>query len=141
MPINKDDVERILGLQRSAYELPLRWLQATSFSGRKPSNSKDNIRETARELRMIAHEELALENNLLPGRERLKALANDEKLRDAVTLWTYFHELNRRANFSSQGEAVAYIWRTMNPNERKKMNAEKILKARERLVTSLESIK
>ncbi len=108
-------------------------------SGKKSAKGKAKVGESARELRLIALEELALENNLLLSRADLEVLEKDEKLHDALVLWTYFHELNRRANFASQGEAVRSLWQAMDKKEREKMNADKIINARDSLVAALKS--
>jgi hypothetical protein len=108
-------------------------------SGKKSAKGKAKVRESARALRLIALEELALENDLLLNRADLEVLEKDEKLHDALVLWTYFHELNRRANFASQGEAVRSLWQEMDKKEREKMNADKIVNARDSLVKALKS--
>lgn len=107
--------------------------------GKKSAKGKARGAESARELRLIALEELALENDLLPSRADLESLEKDAKLHDALVLWTYFHELNRRAHFASQGEAVRSLWQEMDKKERVKINAQKIIKARDSLVAALKS--
>jgi hypothetical protein len=114
-----------------------RSLMAGPPSGKKSAKGKAKIGESARELRLIALEALAIENDLLLSRGDLEEMERDEKLHDALVMWTYFHELNRRANFGSQGEAVHALWQAIDKKERERMSADKILKAHERLVTAL----
>ena len=108
-------------------------------SEKKSAKGKAKVAESARELRLIALEELALENDLFLSRADLEVLEKEERLYGALVLWTYFHELNRRANFSSQGEAVRSLWQAMDKKEREKMNADKIIKSRDSLVAALKS--
>lgn len=115
-----------------------RKLVAGAPDGKKSSKGKAKVRESADELRVIALEELALENELFPSREALESVANDEELGDALTLWTYFHELARRAHFASQGAAVRSLWQEMDKREREKMSADDILAARDALVAALQ---
>ncbi|HEY0075050.1 MAG TPA: hypothetical protein VGB77_13175 [Abditibacteriaceae bacterium] len=96
--------------------------------------------ESAHELRLIALEELSLENDLLVSRIELEAVTSKKELSDALTLWTYFHELNRRAQFASQGEAVRSLWLAMDKKAREKINADKVMKARDVLVNALKSL-
>jgi hypothetical protein len=105
--------------------------------GKKSAKGKVKVGASARELRLIALEELAIENDLLLGRSDLEALESDAKLHDALVLWTYIHELNRRANFASQGEAVRSLWQKMDKNEREKIDAGKVIYARDRLLAAL----
>jgi hypothetical protein len=116
-----------------------RKLMAGAPGGKKSAKGKAKIGASAHELRLIALEELALENDLLVNRADLLVLDKDDELREAMVLWTYFHELNRRANFASQGEAVRSLWQAMDKKERERMNADKIIKARDRLVAALKS--
>ncbi|HEX8549925.1 MAG TPA: hypothetical protein VF681_00080 [Abditibacteriaceae bacterium] len=116
-----------------------RRLMAGAPSGKKSAKGKVKVEESARELRIIALEELALENDLLLSRADLEALEQDDNLHDALVLWTYFHELNRRANFASQGDAVRSLWQAMDKKEREKMSVEKIVNARDSLITALNS--
>ena len=108
--------------------------------GKKSAKGKIKVEESARELRIISLEELARKNDLQLSRAALERLEKDETLHDALILWTYFHELNRRANFSSQGDAVRSMWQAMDKNEREKMNADKIIKARDSIVATLKSL-
>ena len=106
-------------------------------SGKKSAKGKAKVGESARELRLIALEELAIKNDLLLGRPDLEVLESDSKLHDALTLWTYIHELNRRANFASQGEAVRSLWQEMDKKEREKIDADKVMKAHDKLLAAL----
>lgn len=116
-----------------------RKLVAGAPGGKKSAKGKAKLGESARELRLIALEELALDNEILLERAALEQLESDENSREDLTLWTYFHELQRRANFASQGEAVRSLWLAMDKTEREKLNADKILAARERLLAVLKT--
>lgn len=105
--------------------------------GKKTPKGKAKIDESARHLRLIALEELALENDLAPPRAQLETLLSDEAHSDALTLWTYFHELNRRSQFVSQSEAVRALWLAMDKREREKLTAAKVIQAREELLAAL----
>lgn len=110
--------------------------------GRKTPKGKAKVGESARELRLITLEELALENDLLPSRAQLETLLSyaslsDASLSDSLTLWTYFHELHRRSQFASQGAAVLVLWLAMDKKERENITAAKVVKAREVLVDAL----
>lgn len=117
-----------------------RKLMAGAPTGKKSAKGKAKIGESAHELRLIALEELALENDLLVSRTELEAVTSKEELSDALTLWTYFHELNRRAQFASQGEAVRSLWLAMDKKAREKINADKVIKARDILVNALKAL-
>lgn len=107
--------------------------------GKRTPKGKEKVRNSARELRLIALEELALEHDYLPSRADLEALEHDSSLSSALTLWTYIHELNRRAHFASQGEAVRLLWLEMDKKEREKITAAKVLKARDTLIAALKA--
>lgn len=114
-----------------------RKLMAGSPEAKKSSKGKERVGETARELRWIALEELGLEHDLLPGRAVLELLEGDAALAADLTLWTYVHELNRRAHFASQGAPVRSLWLAMEKKEREKISAKKVVLARERLLAAL----
>lgn len=116
-----------------------RKLMAGAPSGKKTPKGKAKVGKSARELRLIALEELAIENDFLPSRAELEALERDSSLLPALTLWTYVHELNRRAHFASQGEAVRSLWVAMDKKEREKMNADQVIKARELLLAAIKT--
>ena len=107
--------------------------------GKKSAKGKANVRNAVRELRLIALEALAMENDLLLDRPALEAVERNTTLDDALTLWTYFHELDRRANFASQGEAVRSLWQSMERGERTMLNADKVIAARNALLVELQS--
>lgn len=115
-----------------------RKLVAGAPDGKKSSKGRAKVRESADELRVIALEELALENELFPSRAALESVANDANLGETLTLWTYFHELARRANFASQGAAVRSLWQAMDKKERENLSADDILAARDTLVAALQ---
>lgn len=106
---------------------------------KRSAKGKAKVGESARELRLIALEELALENDMLPSRADLERLGSDDRWSEALTLWTYMHELNRRANFVSQGEAVRSLWQAMDKKERERMSVDKVIKARDTLLAALKS--
>ncbi len=116
-----------------------RKLMAGAPDGKKSSKAKAKIRESADDLRVIALEELALQNELFPSRESLQAVAERASLSEALTLWTYFHELERRADFASQGAAVRSLWQEIPKRERQNLTADKIIGAREVLVEALKN--
>lgn len=108
-------------------------------SGKKTPKGKERVEKSAHELRFIALEELAMEHDLLPDRADLEAVERDSASSSALTLWTYVHELNRRAHFASQGEAVRSLWMAMDKKEREKLNADKVFKARDSVLTALKA--
>lgn len=116
-----------------------RRLMAGSPEAKKTPKGKAKVGERARELRLISLEELALEDDLLPGRTELQSLEQDAALSAALTLWTYVHELNRRAHFASQGAPVRSLWLSMDKKEREKISAKKVLKARATLLAALQA--
>ena len=117
-----------------------RKLVAGAPGGKKTQGGKAKLEEAARELRLIALEELALEHDLLLGPRELEALDCDAALARAVTLWTYVHELNRRANFASQGEAVRLLWGAMDKKERAKLDVERVLRARDTILKAAQAM-
>ena len=120
------------------YQSDQRRLMAGAPEAKKSSKGKARVRETADELRVISLEELALENELFPSRAALEAVANDANLSESLTIWTYFHELARRANFASQGAAARSLWQTMGKKQRGNLKADDILAARDALVSALQ---
>jgi hypothetical protein len=116
-----------------------RRLVAGAPGGKKSPKGKAKVGETAHELRILALEELALEHDFLPERAPLESLERDPSLAADVTLWTYIHELNRRAHFASQGEAVRSLWLAMDKKGREKIDAVRVLKAREALLAALKA--
>jgi hypothetical protein len=117
-----------------------RKLVAGSPSGKKSAKGKAKVSNSARELRLIALEELALDRDLAIDRTDLAVLEQDARFQEALMLWSYFYELNRRANFASQGEAVRAMWQAMDRQERVQMSADSIIEARESLLTALKSV-
>lgn len=110
-----------------------RRLVAGSPEGKKTPKGKAKVDETARELRLIALEELALEGDLLLSRVELDAFERAAPPA-ALTLWTYVHELNRRAHFASQGAPVRALWLAMDKKERENISAAQVVAARARLL-------
>ena len=106
-------------------------------TGKKSAKGKARVKEGARELERLALEHLALEGELFPSRAELDAILSDEKLEADVTLWAYFHELERRLSFASQGASVHRLWRDLSERERKNLSAAHIWEARERLLVAL----
>jgi len=117
-----------------------RKLVAGSPGGKKTQGGKTKLEEAARELRGIALEELALEHDLILGPAELETLLTDSVLAPAVTLWTYVHELHRRANFASQGEAVRLLWGSMDKKAREKMDTERVAKARDAILKAARAL-
>jgi hypothetical protein len=114
-----------------------RKLIAGAPGGKKSAKGKAKVSNSARELRLIALEELALEHDLAIDRAKLAVLEGDPKLQDALILWSYVYELNRRANFASQGEAVRALWQSMDKQERGQIDADDVIGAREMLLAAL----
>lgn len=117
-----------------------RKLMAGAPGGKKSSKGKAKIAETVRELRLIALEELSLENDIFPNREALEGLGSEDEHGAALDLWAYFHELNRRAHFASQGDAVRALWLALDKKTRDKMSADDVVKARDELVAALKAL-
>ena len=93
--------------------------------------------ESARNLRFIALEELAIENDFDLSREQLETLAQQSEIQNALNLYSYVHELVRRSQFASQGAAVHTLWNTMDKKTRQKLNTEIIWQARETLLAAM----
>jgi len=62
---------------------------------------------------------------------------HDRARRDDLLLWSYAVELVRRSQFASQGHAVHYLWKQLDPQARKRLKAEDIWAARSRLLEAL----
>ncbi len=105
--------------------------------GKKSAKGKAKVKDDARELKLLALEALALEEELFPSRAELEALLAQPELEREVLIWTYFHEIERRANFASQGAPVLYLWREMSVAERRKLDAARVWEAREALLKQL----
>jgi len=56
-----------------------------------------------------------------------------------LALWAYGRELIRRTQFASQGGAVHRLWLALDEKARKRLSAEAILSARERLLQWLQT--
>jgi len=107
--------------------------------GKKTPKGREKVAGSARELRVIALEQLAREHDLSLNRADVEAVADDALLSGDLTMWTYFHELDRRAQFASQGEAVRLLWMAMDKKEREELKAGQILKARDALTGALKT--
>ena len=117
-----------------------RALVAGAPGDKKSSKGKAKVSDTARQLRIIALEELALENELFPSRQVLEQLESAAEHGAALSVWAYFHELNRRAHFASQGDAVRALWLALDKKARENLAADDVVKARDELVSVLESL-
>ena len=106
-------------------------------SGRKTKAQKEKVAQSARNLQIIALEELAIEQDVDLSRAQIEALAQQPELGEALNLWAYAHELMRRSQFASQGAAVHALWNTMDKKTRQNLNLEVIWDGRERLVDAL----
>jgi hypothetical protein len=104
---------------------------------KRTKKAKERDAEVARNLQFIALEELAIENDIDLPPTKLKEVADQSHLQDALSLWSYAHELVRRAHFASQGAAVHYLWQSLDKKTREHLNAEVIWNAREQLVHAL----
>ncbi len=104
---------------------------------RKTKAQKEKTLESARNLQLIALEELAIENDFDLSREQLETLARQSEIQDALNLYSYAHELVRRSEFASQGAAVHALWNTMDKKTRQKLNTDIIWQARETLIAAI----
>ena len=114
-----------------------RKLVAGTTSIKKTKGQKEKQAKSAHNLRLIALEELAIENDVDLSHQQLETLANDSAIADALNLYSYAHELVRRSQFASQGAAVHSLWSTMDKKTRQSLNAEVIWQARETLLAAI----
>ena len=126
-----------LGYQNHKQEKRRSLVAVPPSLGAKSAKGKAKVKDDARELKLLALEALALEGELSPTRAELEALLARRELARDVLLWTYFHELERRANFASQGASVLFLWRDMSVAERKKLDAKRVWAAHETLLMQL----
>lgn len=101
--------------------------------------SRAKIEESARNLQLIALEELAIENDLDLPHASLQVLVEREDLQIARALWSYGHELVRRSKFASQGASVHAMWRALDEKSRRKLDVDEFWSARQVLVTVLQA--
>lgn len=116
-----------------------RKLMAGSPRGKTSSRGKSKVADSTRMLRRAALEEIALENGLFPSQATIEQVEQNHNIDRALNLWTYVHELNRRANFASQGEAVRALWQSLDKSERETINVESVLAARDSLLWALKN--
>jgi len=94
-------------------------------------------RSEAAALERIALKILLADEGLPEDAARIEALVHDKALQGDLVLWAYAVELVRRSKFASQGQAVHYLWKQLDPKGRRRLKADEILAARGRLLTAL----
>ena len=113
---------------------------AKSFRGRRHKKYTERREERAAdELKRLALAGLAEERGLnLPANSLAQAVM-EPSLAGDLALWTYARELIRRTQFPSQGGAVHRLWLALDEKVRKRLSAESIYEARDRLLQWVES--
>lgn len=106
-------------------------------NGRSKKYGASKASETAADLSSIAIASLAAEESVLFEQGVAEALLRDETISDAVNLWSYGCELVRRSEYASEGPAVHHLWKELDDEKRKRLNAEEIWKARTVLIEAL----
>ena len=106
-----------------------RRLVAGPPGGKRTPKGKAKKEKSADELCLHALDELALEAGYCCSRDQLNQLRTNESYATEVVLWTYIHELERRANFSSQGEPVLLLWVSLPKKLRENISTERVLRA------------
>jgi len=113
---------------------------AKSLHGRRHKIHTERREERAAdELRRLALAGLAQERGIDLAANTLEKGLMELSLAGDLALWTYARELIRRTQFASQGGAVHRLWLTLDEKIRKRLSAESIWKARERLVRWVET--
>jgi hypothetical protein len=108
---------------------------AKSFRGRHHKKHTERREERAAdELKRLALVGLAEEHALRLQTTTLEQALVEPTVAGDLTLWAYGRELIRRTQFASQGGAVHRLWLALDEKIRKRLSAESIWKARERLV-------
>lgn len=109
-------------------------------SGAMPARSKaarEKVEQSARNLQLIALEELAIENDVDLSRAQLEVLLGSPELSESIVLWSYGHELVRRSKFASQGASVHAMWRALDDKARAKLDVQEFWSAWQVLVEAM----
>ena len=114
-------------------------LVSGTSSTRLTKGQKEKQAESARNLTLLALEELAIENDVDWSRSLLESFASRDDLQNAINLYSYAHELVRRSQFASQGAAVHSLWRSIDKKTRQSLNVDVLWAARETLVNAMQS--
>jgi hypothetical protein len=103
-------------------------------------------RERARKAKLVALQQLSIENNAHLDREQLEKMIDAKNSAADVTLLTYGHQLIERTHGRSAGPAVLALWReiawdTTAPKKNFVLEADDIVRAEESLVTAMAGLK
>ena len=99
--------------------------------------AKKRERKTVKDLEIIAIKALLEDVRIELPHEAIIELIDDRAVASDLALWSYACELQRRCHFASQGPAVHRMWLDMSQDQRKKLTADVIWHARERLIEVL----
>lgn len=99
--------------------------------------AKKRDRKTVKDLEILAIKALMEDASIELSYGATIDLIDDPAVAADLALWSYACELQRRCHFASQGRAVHRMWQDMNQDKRKKMTADVIWHARERLIEAL----
>ena len=111
---------------------------STSFRDRgHRRRAEQNHEHDALELRRLAMDELARENNFIFTAVMFDKLMATSEISATLTLWTYGRELVRRCKYASQGPAVHRLWLEIDSKLKKNLSVELVWKARGQLVNWL----
>ena len=108
-----------------------RKLVAGAPGGKRTPKGKAKKEKSADELCLHALDELALEAGCCCSRDQLDKIRTNSSYATEVVLWTYIHELERRANFASQGEPVLLLWTSLPKKLRENISTERVLRAQD----------
>lgn len=106
-------------------------------NGRSKKYAAGKAAENAAELSSIAIASLAETEGILLENDVRAAVFIDDKISEALSLWSYGCELVRRSEYASQGPAVHHLWKELAEKKKKRLNAEEIWKARTVLIEAL----
>jgi len=105
-----------------------------THKGRPRARGAAGLRSVKRNALRQLHRRRGLE---LPA-EALTGMLGDRCLREPLALWTYVWELRQRARGKTKGRVLHQLWRSLDLDVRKNLDAEAVIEAMDALIVEPE---
>lgn len=99
-------------------------------------NQSKHLVSNPAQCEFLALRHLCNSENILLTDKEAKALVRRKSLKEALLIWTYVWELDRRARGKGKGSVVHQIWRAIPKATRQSLNAEKVWDCKAQILTA-----
>jgi hypothetical protein len=100
------------------------------------SNQSKTLISNPAQCEFLALKHLCNSENLYLTDKGAKAFIKHKSLKEALLIWTYIWELDRRAKGKGKGAVVHQIWRSIPIDTRKSLDVEKVWNCKEQILAA-----